>query len=461
MKRLIIFLGGLIALTNCVPTQEEEITTMITGKIDHPLGEVVKVYNGDLLFSDSLDNEGYFAIQLEVDKPYFLQLKHGEYTTFYIRPGDSLHINLDTDQFDETVVYSGDGADLSQFCASIVLYNDTAVSFQNLMQLEESEFLEAIDQLEADYNQLLVDAGVKDELFVSAQKEIFKLVRGRHLLGYENAHQNLAESDSFKLSDDFYSSLEGIDINNEGSYDLFEFRRYISAYLDNQIADTYNKIEEPSEGDYYRLFMEAIEENITNPSIKKKLHYSQLNSYPFTYIDDETRTKWIGYFEALSPDSAKLAVIKEKQKEIDKLKPGNDAPGFSYVSIDGEMVSLEDLSGSYVYVDVWATWCGPCLRELPHLEKLQEEFKDSPVKFVSVSIDNSPEPWRKMVTKKEMKGIQLYAEGAWGSDIVKDYMIGGIPRFILIDPEGKIISSSARRPSGGIGEQLKELLKEV
>ena len=139
------------------------------------------------------------------------------------------------------------------------------------------------------------------------------------------------------------------------------------------------------------------------------------------------------------------------------LAEGNDAPVFAYPNIAGDTIALNDFLGKYIYVDVWATWCGPCRRELPYLEKLQEEYIDKNIVFLSVSIDEDQDAWEEMVTDKEMKGVQLIATGGWQAQICKDYVIRGIPRFLLIDMEGKIITGRAERPSGKIEEILKTL----
>ena len=83
------------------------------------------------------------------------------------------------------------------------------------------------------------------------------------------------------------------------------------------------------------------------------------------------------------------------------------------------------------------------------LIKLEEDYRDKDVAFVSISIDNpkNEDKWRKMVKDKELKGIQLLAENAWGSSFAKDYVIRGIPRFILLDKKGYIISPFAPQPA--------------
>ena len=150
------------------------------------------------------------------------------------------------------------------------------------------------------------------------------------------------------------------------------------------------------------------------------------------------------------------------------LPKGAPSPTFTdYENINGEKTSLSDLKGKYVYIDVWATWCGPCKAEIPSLKKVEKKYHGKNIAFVSMSIDDdrthdgswekANEDWRKMVEEKELGGIQIFAPNGWKSEFVQNYKINGIPRFILVDPEGNIVSASAPRPSS---EELIKLFDE-
>jgi thiol-disulfide isomerase/thioredoxin len=129
---------------------------------------------------------------------------------------------------------------------------------------------------------------------------------------------------------------------------------------------------------------------------------------------------------------------------------------FKYPNVKGEEHSLSEYKGKYVYVDVWATWCGPCKAEIPSFKKLVEKFKGKNVVFISVSVDENKSDWETMLNEQQFSWIQLYA-GGWNSSICKDYIIHSIPRFLLIDQDGKILDAEAPRPSGGIEKVLNEL----
>lgn len=137
------------------------------------------------------------------------------------------------------------------------------------------------------------------------------------------------------------------------------------------------------------------------------------------------------------------------------------SPLFDYENHKGGSTKLTDLKGKYVYIDVWATWCGPCIREIPALKKVEEKYHGKNIEFVSISVDvaKDHDKWKKFVDDKALGGIQLFADKNWTSDFIKSFGINSIPRFILIDPNGKVVKSDAARPSNAeLQKQLDALL---
>ena len=159
-----------------------------------------------------------------------------------------------------------------------------------------------------------------------------------------------------------------------------------------------------------------------------------------------------------------LLVTEDQQKRFrdivakyDDNSEGHEAIDFRFQDVNGKQVALSDFKGKVVYVDVWATWCGPCKGEIPHLIKLEEAYHDNPnIVFMSVSVDKSKDidKWKQMLKDKGMGGVQLFA-GDRSDEIMKPYKITGIPRFMLFDKEGKVVNADVPRPSSG---EIKALL---
>lgn len=137
-----------------------------------------------------------------------------------------------------------------------------------------------------------------------------------------------------------------------------------------------------------------------------------------------------------------------KNAELNKMN-GAVSPGFNYLNFKGSKTKLESFKGKYVYIDIWATWCGPCMREIPFLQTLEEKYHDKNIAFVSISIDKQTDfkKWESVVKEKNLGGVQLFADNDWNSDFAKSFNVTSIPRFILIDPNGKVVKAVAERPS--------------
>ena len=171
-------------------------------------------------------------------------------------------------------------------------------------------------------------------------------------------------------------------------------------------------------------------------------------------------------FVALQKQDIEASFFGLKQyynKKLAGKKMNNSkAPNFDYENHAGGKTTLESLKGKYVYVDIWATWCGPCRAEIPSLKNMETTFHGKNIAFVSVSVDaeKDHDKWKTFVTEKELSGIQLYAGKTVLSEFIKTFEVNSIPRFILIDPTGNVVDADAARPSNPkLKEQLDSLLQ--
>lgn len=208
--------------------------------------------------------------------------------------------------------------------------------------------------------------------------------------------------------------------------------------------------------DYDALFLAPTE------AVFKKL-VQEKKTADFLKLDNQ---KLDPVFVALQKKSIVMALERGTAYYMEGLETkklnGSIAPSFNYDNYNGGKTKLEDFKGKYVYIDVWATWCGPCIAEIPSLKKVEEKYHDKNIAFVSISIDKLKDfqKWKSMVKAKELGGVQVFADNDWNSQFVKDLNITGIPRFILIDPNGKIVKSDAARPSSpNLELELDALLK--
>lgn len=204
----------------------------------------------------------------------------------------------------------------------------------------------------------------------------------------------------------------------------------------------------------------VVQKEITEPFIKEYLSYN-LTGLVMKLVKSETaRDEAYQTFMAIVTNSNAKNELKQIHENNKMMASNATAPDFNYVNVNNRKVALKDLRGKYVYIDVWATWCGPCKAEIPFLQKVEKDYHDKNISFVSLSVDRQSDKgkWEKYVREHNLGGIQVIADKDFESEFVKKFNIAAIPRFILIDPKGKIVSGNALRPSD---PELRVLLDKL
>lgn len=183
------------------------------------------------------------------------------------------------------------------------------------------------------------------------------------------------------------------------------------------------------------------------------------------YLQLKKNNKYRLYADAIAAKCGDAMKNPTKAEPINAaIKPQSDSKGinFLYKGIDGNMVNISDFKGKVVYIDFWASWCGPCRVQFPYSHSLQERFTEKQKKnivFLYLSIDANEERWKSAVNSNKLKGEQGISPGNWNSEAVKKFGISGIPRYMIIGKDGEIIDPKAPRPGApGLYEKLLKLL---
>ncbi|MEX1383025.1 thioredoxin-like domain-containing protein [Lutibacter sp.] len=324
MKKIVIVVSAVLLMLSCKPEAPKDYVTL-SGTITNPNSDSLIVAQRQILKTIKVNEDGTFSDTLKVVPGTYVLFDGTEQTRVYLKNGFDLNLSANSNEFDETLNYTGNGAEENNYLAAVALLQESVLEDESMFELEKPKFDEKVKDIDSKFQNLLADAKIVDTAFVATQK---KQISG--LTGY--------------------------------------------------LSDSYS----------------------------------------------------------------------EKQYMLTVLAKGKPSPKFEgYENFKGGTTSLNDLKGKYVYVDVWATWCGPCKREIPFLKEVEKSYHGKNIEFVSISIDKAKdhEAWKTMVAEKELGGVQLFADNDWNSDFVKEYQIKGIPRFLLIDPDGNIVTPDAPRPS--------------
>lgn len=427
-----------LALTyslNVIYSQDLSSYVRLSGEITNPNSDKITIRGNGYIKVIDVNTNGTFDDTLVIKEGNFTFYDTKESTAMYLAPGYRLDISLDGKEFDETLKYSGIGEKPNNFNASYFLFNEkNAIDSETYKKMENQEYFDYQLKTHASLMKLLNESEIENEKFLESQADKFRFQMLNNLIN--------------KLGEDYFAG---------------KTKAIITQYLDTETnkIDFKDSVMFASNNDYKYFLSSYFVAGLTSGDLKtlelyneellemqKKSIVTTLKRGISFYNMDKLDLYYQTYVKLAANDKG-INRIKEKYDRIKNLKKGSPSPSFNYPDSSGKNISLESLKGKLVYVDVWATWCGPCKAQIPFLKQLEEKYREEDIAFVSLSIDQlkNISKWKDMIVDKELGGIQIIADKAWRSKFVTDYVIEGIPRFILIDKDGNLMDPMAPRPA--------------
>lgn len=437
MKK-ILFLLLIVAL--CSFTTSKAIT-IVSGKITNTEDRIIRIKGGFLDKEIKLKPDGSFSenLTLEYDCIYKIETTKNNFP-IYLSKDSKLIIYADDLNLTSTLKFTGKGNIENQYLVKKQFITST-IKNEELYKLNENEFLKKLQELKNSVKTLYLKTKFTDTNFKDREMTNIHYLEQKHLLFYKKYHSYYARLNGFKVSETFPKIDEAIDLDNNSDF-LFS-----NEYQDIVLSQFYDNIE----GDGISMIITAKDaipkiKALKSQSIKNRLIENSTNDVSFRNL---TYDKIYQEFSSITNDPIIKETLTANYNATNALQPGNPSPKFNYENQKGGKTSLDNLKGKYIYIDLWATWCGPCREEIPFLQKVEESYKGRNIEFVSISIDaiKDQAKWSKFVTEKQLGGIQLLADNEWKSKFIRDYGVHGVPTFILIDPNGNIISARAPKPS--------------
>ena len=147
-------------------------------------------------------------------------------------------------------------------------------------------------------------------------------------------------------------------------------------------------------------------------------------------------------------------VITQRYRDAKITAVGEIAPDFTLLTPEGDSLSLYSVKAKVKVLDFWASWCGPCLREVPNVKKVYDKFHDKGFEILSVSLDDKKDNWVNAIEKNDLDWGHVSSLKGWSCPVAKLYNVSGVPAMLLIDKEGKIVATKLR------GDLLMEKVAE-
>ena len=421
------------------------------------------VSNESKIYQTTSDENGNFALEVPLRGPQTAAIHFGKRRKGMVFiPGDTIKVQFDDLRYDETVVYQG------QSVAEIMYYSKFwAVFYSDSARKELRENIEQMDPIahpafllnvlkakEAFLEAYHQEHGIA-EFFRTEEMNNYRYGFARDCYVFESMYQYRRSQDSTgtmaPLPGTYYDFLAEVSLENEEALSNSEvYPQFLHMYLSHKYRELFKDIDQtrgtavnPSALILRRiemaklLFSGKIEDFLVAGLIK-----AGIENVSFDLVKEEYET-----FLAGDADGAYKDAIRKAQEARAHLQPGRAAPAVTLSGLSGEKISLGDYRGKVVYIDFWASWCGPCIKEIPAAKELSETFSTGEdVVFLNISLDKKESDWKNAIDKYSPHGIQAIADTE-ESDIIKAYSIRGIPRYFLVNPDGTIADPDAPRPS--------------
>lgn len=426
-------------------------------------------YSPKIRFPLSFSSQGKFKQAIPVDSTQILNLHIDEKSyPIVAKPGSSLELNINRQTFPAGVHIQG--------------YPERWDSLYSNFYKKEQKIFDRINAQLADFQKgdstnvislykkryLLADKYFKNtplvDLYYKAVGEyIVKRLEDLKYRRQENINpdkmrQNIiqkAQKLHFFSLESLYAQRAGIrdftnafantfgvadSLDKKYGQDLMEYdvKRLGYGTLDSARTSVLNYISDRQAKAYAKMYLvaERIGEmplKVSNPSYKKYLRrYSDFPEY--------------------------TAFLRTLHEQIERVSPGHKAIPFSLPNQDEELVHMQDFKGKYVLLDFWASWCIPCLDEFPYMKKIYRKYPRNKFEILGISIEKDSLQWRRALRKYHNPWPQLYGGHEFQQKTFRAYRGGGIPFYILIGPNGKIIRYNDVRPSFNLPHILDSLI---
>lgn len=387
--------------------------------------------------------------------------------SFYLwKQSQKLNLAFDADFLDDKVELSGDAAPISDFLVSL---NEKFGSRFSIRWLEEqAKDATNIDALEMDAFAVRNDVihALKNTKTVLPEdfKKAFKNHAGYYyfLSLFKFSEAKSAVSSIPKATEIPKVLIESLDwnrMNRESEFDSEFFRELLVSFVGYKALEQYDFMKFPNRHAAVQENFNLAREELNGLSLQYYLTRTLLseanNVQPSLLRQMKTflsETPSSDVFVKLVTDSIgkQLTAQDDEVAEVNHNKADNSAIDVEVFDESGKPFNLSDFKGKVVYLDIWASWCGPCRKQFPAAKAMKESLSKKEKKsivFLYISIDNTETVWKKAIKDLGIDGTHGLSQGGWGSKVTAKFGVSSIPRYLIFDKKGKVVNQNAPRPS--------------
>ncbi|MCF8276014.1 MAG: TlpA family protein disulfide reductase [Flavobacteriales bacterium] len=481
MKRILIIAAFL--LVNTAWAQQFHFTGTISGLANEKLvAQFPKdFFDGSWQEEIPVENASFSkTVTIPASGWMTLSYKGKDRSVFAWKYADSLNIEFEADflEDDKTVKFSGDGGNIHAFASQI------KEKFGSKLTMEwldgQAKDATNIDAMEMESFRLRNDVISAMEKFDPKLPEAFSKAYKNHIGYYyflslfKFSEAKTAGSSIPKATEVPKVLIEGLNwerMNKSSELDSRFFRELLLQFVDYKALEAYDFMKFADKQAQVQEAFNVARENLKGEALQYFLTQTLLANSIYVQPsllrqmrDQLAGTSGSEVFVKLVEDSlAERLKAKDDEVEIavNDIKSTHDEVDVELQGINGKTFKLSELKGKVVYLDIWASWCGPCRKEFPFSKALKEKLSKKELKeieFLYISIDNTETVWKLAIEELGIEGVHGLSKGGWGSEVTAKFGVHSIPRYLIFDKKGKVVDPNAPRPSD---PRLLEILQKL
>jgi len=454
-------------------------TTTISGHVDKPTVRVISLsygpdWRGQLTHTleTKLSPTGDFRLALpRLAAPAEVRLGYDNtYATLYLVPGDNLRLTFDPSRFEQTLAFAGRGANANNYLTQSALLaskEDEAGRTPDARagRLSAADLHRAADAYRQRRLAALAAYAAARPLpaaFVRQQRQAIANEWASSLLSYASRQSAERRQGGYAtLPVGYYDFLRELRLADQDSaLTQSAFQSLLMTYGFTQLNDEAGNL--PTGPDAGRRLYQRATDDLGSGRVRDVA----VGQYLLGKVESEHTDirPLLPDFQAQNRDSTIARAVRQAVRAHLALTNGQPAPDFTLADASGNKVSLSSLRGKVVYLDFWATWCAPCLAEMPASLELRQKFAGRDVVFLYVSLDSKATDWQKYLATKQSaspNAVQLHDGGAFDGPAPRAFNVQSIPSYWVIGRDGRIIANNPPRPSTSpaIDTVLEQALK--
>lgn len=440
------------------------------GKITNPATDSVNVqfYINDVEvqaknYAAHLSSDGKFSLQFPVaDEFTSIMFVHGDQMTeLVVKPGYDLDMTLDAKNFDSSLHYTGKGAAEANFCALHELIYGSQLLFERNAQLlctkGPADFERSLDSVYK-VEMAFVEEHKKglDPVFIKFWSASYRYGTYSVMLIYPQFHEMNKQHTMYikDIPQEDYVVLKDVpEAFDDNLLGLSAYQVYLDRFYQAGLNQAGIK-EKPFDS----LTHFALGHNNMPPKTADFYAATVINRN-FKFSSLAAGEQGVAGYKKRFPHGHYTTMLEKNLATKRKLSPGSPAVDFAFHTLDGKDIHLSDLKGKVVMLDFWASWCMPCMAEMPKAAELEKAYKDKDIIFLYVSVDEDEGNWKKAIEKHNIEGMHTRVAGAMEGPVAKEYAIQSIPSYYLIDKNGNYADMQMLRPHDG--DKLKAIIDSL